>query len=298
MKNTNIQPRALTQVTARFGLLALFSVLLFVGCGQSNSPTANLTLHPAAKKSPSSVLSLGSAESFAVLGGPAVTLTNSTVNGDVGSGFPGSAVTITGSTITGTVHEGDAVAIAAYTDFLGAYNELGAVLCGQTLTGTLAGVTLSPGVYCFDAAATLTGTLTLKGDANAIWIFKIGTLGTGALTGTNFNVVMDGGGNPCNVYWWVAEAATMTTSNFLGTILAGMAITVTGGTFSGNAYAKAAVTLTGATISSCGTISPPFKPKANEGVGNGVDGNTPGHDHNGGNDDPAYSPGNPGAKNK
>jgi hypothetical protein len=40
------------------------------------------------------------------------------------------------------------------------------------------------------------------------------------------------------------------------------------------------------------------KPKANEGVGNGVDGNTPGHAHNGGNDDPAYSPGNPGAPNK
>jgi hypothetical protein len=37
---------------------------------------------------------------------------------------------------------------------------------------------------------------------------------------------------------------------------------------------------------------------ANEGVGNGVDGNTPGHAHNGQNDDPGYTPGNPGAKNK
>lgn len=37
---------------------------------------------------------------------------------------------------------------------------------------------------------------------------------------------------------------------------------------------------------------------ANEGVGNGVDGNTPGHDNNGENDDPQFSPGNPGAKNK
>lgn len=35
---------------------------------------------------------------------------------------------------------------------------------------------------------------------------------------------------------------------------------------------------------------------ANEGVGNGVDGNTPGHDNNGGNDDPGNGPGNPGAK--
>jgi hypothetical protein len=37
---------------------------------------------------------------------------------------------------------------------------------------------------------------------------------------------------------------------------------------------------------------------ANEGVGNGVDGNTPGHDNNGGNDDPEFEPGNPGAKGK
>jgi hypothetical protein len=37
---------------------------------------------------------------------------------------------------------------------------------------------------------------------------------------------------------------------------------------------------------------------ANEGVGNGVDANTPGHDNNGGNDDPGFGPGNPGAKNK
>jgi len=37
---------------------------------------------------------------------------------------------------------------------------------------------------------------------------------------------------------------------------------------------------------------------ANEGLGNGVDGNTPGHDNNGGNDDPEFEPGNPGAKGK
>lgn len=45
---------------------------------------------------------------------------------------------------------------------------------------------------------------------------------------------------------------------------------------------------------------PPIKElplRANEGLGNGVDGDTPGHDNNGGNDDPAFSPGNPGARN-
>ncbi len=37
--------------------------------------------------------------------------------------------------------------------------------------------------------------------------------------------------------------------------------------------------------------------RGNEGVGNGVDPDTPGHLHNGGNDDPGFSPGNPGARN-
>jgi hypothetical protein len=47
------------------------------------------------------------------------------------------------------------------TDFYDAYAEKDAVFCDHVLTGTLAGVTLALGVYCFDAAATLTGQLTL-----------------------------------------------------------------------------------------------------------------------------------------
>ena len=38
--------------------------------------------------------------------------------------------------------------------------------------------------------------------------------------------------------------------------------------------------------------------RGNEGVGNGVDPDTPGHDNNGGNDDPGNGPGNPGAREK
>ena len=188
----------------------------------------------------------------------AVTCTDSTINGDVGSGLTGSAITQTNCTVNGTVHQGDATAMAAYNDFLSAYDALALVQCDQYLTGTLAGVTLAPGVYCFDAAATLTGQLTLDGPANGVWIFKIGTSGTGALTGTNFSVVMSGGGQACNVYWWVAEAATMTTSNFQGTILAGMATTFTGGSLIGRDLAKAAATLTGVTVSACSPGTPPM----------------------------------------
>ena len=121
----------------------------------------------------------------------------------------------TGCTIAGTVVTD---ATAAYADFIYAYSQFPSISCDQTLTGTLAGVTLPPGVYCFTAAATLTGVLKLnaQGDPNAVWIFKIGagTDGngaTGALTTTSFTVDMIGGGQPCNVYWWVAQAATLNT---------------------------------------------------------------------------------------
>jgi hypothetical protein len=246
--------------------------------------------------------SLGTASNFAVLsaapgGGGAVTCTDSTITGDAGSsGLPASVVQ-TSCTITGAIIA--PVSAQVLTDFNGAYDALALVSCNQFLTGTLAGVTLAPGVYCFDAAATLTGTLTLDGPSNGIWIFKIGTGGTGALTGTNFQVVMANGAVPCNVYWWVAEAATMTTSDFKGTILAGAAITVTGGTFVGRALAKAAVTLTGVAATGCGggTFNPPQQ-RCNQGVGNGPEGCDPGNSNQGdpsrSNDELGGVPGNPG----
>src|ERR1035437_8668823 len=211
---------------------------------------------------------LGSAESFAVLAGTAVTITSSTVNGDVGVDL-GGAFSQTTSTISGTVHVGDTVAQKAYDDFLLAYAALAAEPCGTILTGNLAGLFLTPGVYCIDAASTTTGgTLTLVGSSTDTWIFKIGTSGTGALTGTGFTVVMSSG-ETCNnnVFWWTAEAATLTDSVFIGSILAGADITVTRGSLDGQALATGAVTLTDTSVSVCGNVSPPAKPKANEGLG-------------------------------
>jgi len=149
---------------------------------------------------------------------------------------------------------GDEVAQQAFKDFLSTHAALAPKLgdvC-TTLTGTLDGVTLSPGAYCFNVAATVTGVLTLDGPSDGVWILNIGASGTGALTGTNFSVSMAGGGQACNVTWWVADATTMTTSGFKGNILAGAAITLTGGTFKGNASSKADVTITGTAVTSCG----------------------------------------------
>ncbi len=197
---------------------------------------------------------LGAAANFAILAGAAVTCTGGTVTGNVGV-FPGTAITQTGCPVTGTLNAGDLVAAPAQSDFVTAYNELATQTCDQALTG-LGSLTLSPGVYCFDAAATQTGgVLTLDGPSDGIWIFKVGVLGTGALTGTGFSVVMTGGGQASNVYWHVAQATTMTDSNFLGTILAGAGITMTRGTFDGRALAGAAVTITGTAVTSFGSAA-------------------------------------------
>jgi hypothetical protein len=250
----------------------------------------------------------GSASSFAVLsaapgGGGAVTCTGGTITGNVGSSGLAASVVQTGCTINGAIVAPVSAQVVA--GFNSAYDAFAAVSCGQTLTGTLAGVTLSPGVYCFDAAATLTGTLTLQGPTSGSWTFKIGTSGTGALTGTNFSVIMAGGGQPCNVNWRVAQAATMTTSNFLGTILAGAAITLTGGTFTGDALAKAAVTITGTNVVGCpggkaGKGNGKGKVHCNQGVGNGPEGCDPGNSNQGNpsrsNDELGGTPGNPGRK--
>ena len=66
------------------------------------------------------------------------------------------------------------------------------------------------------------------------------------------------------------------------------------------------ITIFACAVDECGNLSEvetsvinvvnPSNSSGNEGVGNGVDGNTPGHDNNGGNDDPGQTPGNPGAK--
>ena len=182
-----------------------------------------------------------------------MSLTGSDIAGDVGTYALNGAVTQTSSPISGSIHAGDQTAIAASIDFLAAYAAVAAAPVDQCnyLTGTLANVTLPPGNYCFDAAAVLAGVLTLDGPAGSTWLFRVGTSGAGALTGTSFFVVMAGGASACDVTWHVANAATMTTSDFQGNILSGAAITFTGGSLVGRDLAKAGVTLTGSALTAC-----------------------------------------------
>jgi ice-binding like protein len=209
--------------------------------------------------SSASAQSLGSAANFAVLGGTAVTCTGGAVVGDVGIS-PGitASYTNTGCAVRGaTPPATNAAAAQARTDFLSAYAALETEAANRACTqvdGSLAAQNLAPGVYCTDAVAK-TGVLTLNGPSNGVWIFLV----DGALTGTNFTVVMAGGGQPCNVYWTPSAAATFTTSTVNGTILAGAvtggSITLTGGTLAGRALANVAVTTTGTSLTSCQVAS-------------------------------------------
>jgi len=199
--------------------------------------------------------SLGAAATFAVLGS-AVTCTGpGVISGDVGA--TGAFTNTTGCTIAGgTPPATNTAAGLAQTALNTAYQN--ALVANSSCTSFLAAVppasfTLAPGVYCNTGEApaltmtSITLTLDAGGNANAVWVFKIDA----ALTGTSLQVVMAGGGQPCNVYWLVGADSTLTTSTFQGNILAGgaaSAFTSTGGTLIGRVLANGAVALTGPNI--------------------------------------------------
>src|SRR5688572_8104835 len=207
--------------------------------------------------------SLGTAEPFAVLAGSAVTNTGaSVITGDLGihpggapSGFPPGIV-------TGTIHAGNATALAAKNDLVTQYNALSNAACTSNLTGQdLGGLTLTPGVYCFNSSAQLTGTLRLnaQGNANATFIFKTASTLT---TASASSVLLINGGNPCGVAWRIGSSATLgTTTTFIGNLIALTSITLnTDANIIGRALARnGAVTLDSNNISfaACGSAVPP-----------------------------------------
>ena len=210
------------------------------------------------------VLPLGTATTFAVLGGSEVTNTgHSVVNGDLGVS-PGSSVTgFPPGIVYGNLHtSADFVTTLAQINETATYLNLKGQSCPATndLTGKdLGGLTLNPGVYCFSSSAGLTGKLTLnaQNDPSSVFIFQIGSSLT---TASDSSVVMMGGGNYCNVYWQVTSSATLgTTTSFKGNILALASITLNNGaSVSGRVLAQtAAVTMDNNRVdmSACGSTT-------------------------------------------
>jgi hypothetical protein len=196
---------------------------------------------------------LGTADSFAVLGASAVTNTGPTIlNGNLGVWPTGAITGFPPGIVNGTTHLADAVAQQAQIDLSSAYNSAAAQGCDQNLASELGGLTLLPGVYCFDDSAGLTNTLTLDAmnDPTSVFIFKIPfTLTTASASSVLFLNQGQGG----SVYWLVGSSATLgTTTDFAGNILAQASITMnTGATID----CGRALALTGAVTLDTNTIS-------------------------------------------
>lgn len=230
------------------GAIFVLGLLLFVAC----------TIVVKAASPPT--VPLGTAASFSVLAGTAITNTGATtVYGDVGLS-PTTGAAITGfppGTVTGTIYAVDAAGPAgsvnnpglltlAKNDLTTAYNDAAGRTPDTTVGTELGGTTLLPGVY--DSAAGtfgITGTLTLDGggDPNAVFIFQMESTLTAASSSV---VTLTNSAQVCNVFWQVGSSATIGTgSTFVGNILALESITLnTGATVDGRVLARnGAVTL-------------------------------------------------------
>lgn len=227
-------------------------------------------------------------KSFAVLAGSTVTNTGpSVINGNIGLS-PGTAVVgfFSPGIVTApyTIHANDGVAIQAQIDLTSQYNALANRPATVNLTGQdLAGLTLAPGVYNYDTAAQLSGTLTLdaQNNPNAVFIVNIGST---LITSSASAVALVNGAQGANVYFVVGSSATLGTATTLaGNILALTSITLnTGATINcGAALARnGAVTLDTNTISVCTVATTPIAAIVTPGTpgtpGTPVTGGTPG----------------------
>ena len=169
-------------------------------------------------------ISLGTAESFAVLADATITNTGPTViSGDIGvhagtaiTGFFGTVENDGPGNFTGASHQGDAVAGQAKVDANAAYNTLAGLAFDASLGAELGGQSLNAGVYQISSAAQLTGTLTLDGPGQ--YVFQIGTALT---TASNSVVDLINGADACDIWFVMGSAATLGTgTEFNGNLIA------------------------------------------------------------------------------
>jgi hypothetical protein len=194
---------------------------------------------------------LGTAGSFAVIGGSTVTNTGpSVISGDVGLS-PGSSVTgfPPGIVNNGVTHVANGEANQAQSDLVTAYNDAAGRAPTASVSADLGGQTLVGGVYVGSTLG-ITGTLTLdaQGDPDTVFIFQVAST---LITASSSSVSLIGGAQACNVYWQVGSSATLGTgSAFVGTVMALTSVTAnTGATIQGRLLARnGAVTLDTNTI--------------------------------------------------
>jgi hypothetical protein len=213
-----------------------------------------LLLIPASVHAQASIL--GSAGNFALLGGTAITSTGTigTVisNGNVGLS-PGPTVGITGFPpaviVNGAIIPTGSVTAQARADLIKAQVGLAAMPATANLSSTdLSAQPLTPGVYKYNAAATLTGTLVLnaQGKNNVFWVFQIGTTLTTA-AGAAVTIINPGsnGGSDYGIFWNCGSAINIAADNQIaGIYIAGTSLVFgVNSTRGGRALALAAISL-------------------------------------------------------
>ncbi len=152
------------------------------------------------------------------------------------TGFPPATV------VNGAIHASDdlvptgiaAILLAAKQHLVDAYNyaEGATFPAPQTADVDQGGLTLAPGIYKASTSLLIqNGDLTLdaQGDANAVWIFQIGSALT-TVGGAGGNIVLAGGAQAKNIYWQVGSSATIGDNTiFKGNVLALSDITMNSG---------------------------------------------------------------------
>ncbi len=132
---------------------------------------------------------------------------------------------------------------AAYEDGAGRANPDELNLMG----GDISGLTLVPGLYKWTNTVLINDTVYLNGGPNDVFIFQI----AGGLTmAANKSIILQGGVNPKNIFFVVAEAVEIGTgSHFEGIILGQTAAALqTGASMNGRLLMQTAVTLDQATV--------------------------------------------------
>jgi len=201
---------------------------------------------------------IGDACKFAVLGGSAVTgAALVEVGGDVGVS-PGTLISTfpPGTNVTGSFNPGDNTANAAHMDLEYAIFQAKDRATGQnkTLSASaidVGGMTLKNGVYKVGTALSISSfglKLDARGDADAAWIFQIGTT---LITAINAKVEIinapEGGMNGNHIWWQVGTSATIgATSTVLGSIMATTSITTGVGSITGPLLASVGLVTLGA----------------------------------------------------
>ena len=218
----------------------------------SVGPSVTISAAPTLMELP---IDLGLAGPYAILAGSTVTSTGvvgTVVNGNIGI-FPGSAITgFPPAVLNGAVDTANGASGGAQGALTSAYNAIATRRFNTTLSNQdLGGMTLFPGVYKFDGAATMNGMLTLDaaGDPAAVWMFQIGS--SLLVTEGSSVIFKDSLGNPDLVYWQVGSSTTLANGvPMVGNILALASITVNNGaTVSGRCLARnGAVTLDNSVI--------------------------------------------------